>query len=152
MEAKLRVALNRHPRQAIPASRSRAMSAIRGSGNRSTEGRLRAALVQAQIAGWRLNPRGVIGVPDFWFPDCRVAVFVDGCFWHGCRRCGHYPKSNAVFWRLKIDGNRLRDRRVTRILRGDGVRVVRIWEHEVRGALAEVVLKVRGTLARQAEA
>ncbi len=72
------------------------------------------------------------GRPDFAFPARRVAVFVYGCFWHGCPRHGTLPKSNARFWREKIARNRERDREVNRELRRRGWRVLRIWEHELR--------------------
>lgn len=69
--------------------------------------------------------------PDFIFPKVRLALFVDGCFWHGCPRHGTQPKGNAVFWRNKISRNQARDRLVTRTLRRAGWRVLRIWEHEL---------------------
>lgn len=70
--------------------------------------------------------------PDFIFPRLRVAVFVDGCFWHGCPRHATQPKTNAKFWRDKIEGNRARDRLVTRQLHRSGWKVIRVWEHELR--------------------
>jgi DNA mismatch endonuclease (patch repair protein) len=70
--------------------------------------------------------------PDFIFPRLRVAVFVDGCFWHGCPKHATQPKTNAKFWRDKIAGNKSRDRRVNSALRKRGWTVVRVWEHELR--------------------
>lgn len=67
---------------------------------------------------------------DVAFPLRRVAVFVDGCFWHGCPVHGTWPKANAGFWRAKIEANRRRDRRVDEELREAGWRVVRVWECE----------------------
>ena len=69
------------------------------------------------------------GRPDFVFPRQRLAVFVDGCFWHGCPTHATWPKQNAKFWRTKIPGNQRRDRAVSRLLRKKGWRVLRIWEH-----------------------
>ena len=69
--------------------------------------------------------------PDFVFPRLGLAVFIDGCFWHGCPLHATQPKQNAAFWREKIAANRTRDRLVTRTLRAQGWRVVRIWEHEL---------------------
>ena len=66
--------------------------------------------------------------PDFVFLKSRTAIFVDGCFWHGCPRHATRPKNNAAFWRRKLADNRGRDRRVNRALRRAGWRVVRIWE------------------------
>jgi DNA mismatch endonuclease (patch repair protein) len=75
----------------------------------------------------------VFGRPDFVFPDLKLAVFVDGCFWHGCPRHFIRPRGNAAFWRKKIAGNKSRDRIVNRTLRRMGWRVLRIWEHELVG-------------------
>jgi len=110
--------------------RSAVMSRIHACGNRSTELRLVAFMRKHAITGWRRKQR-VNGRPDFVFRKRRVAVFVDGCFWHGCPRHGVKPKTNAAFWRRKIEGNRARDRLVTRTLRRNGWRVLRIWEHEL---------------------
>ena len=115
----------------LSAARSRLMRAVRGKGNKSTEGRLRAALARAGIRGWVVEPRGVLGSPDFLFPDEQIAVFVDGCFWHGCQRCGHVPKSNSRFWRAKIRRNQERDRFYSSALRRRGYRVLRFWEHHL---------------------
>jgi len=114
-------------------TRSALMSRVKSRGAKSTERRLRALLVQSGTRGWLLGHRfGLPGRPDFVFPKARVAVFVDGCFWHGCRRCRTIPKSNHPFWAAKIGVNQARDRRVTRALRACGWNVVRIWEHELR--------------------
>jgi DNA mismatch endonuclease, patch repair protein len=69
--------------------------------------------------------------PDFVFPKLRIAVFVDGCFWHGCPLHATQPKQNAEFWRTKIARNQARDLLVTRQLRARGWRVLRLWEHEL---------------------
>jgi DNA mismatch endonuclease (patch repair protein) len=69
--------------------------------------------------------------PDFVFPKLGIAVFVDGCFWHGCPLHATQPKQNAEFWSAKIAANQARDRLVTRTLRARGWRVLRIWEHEL---------------------
>jgi len=108
------------------------MASIRGKSNKSTEVVLRLALVRAGIRGWRLHPADVIGHPDFYFAAQRLAVFVDGCFWHGCPRCGHTPKTRSEFWAAKIDRTRLRDRKNGRLLARLGVKVIRIWEHDLR--------------------
>jgi DNA mismatch endonuclease (patch repair protein) len=80
------------------------------------------------ISGWRRR-QAVFGRPDFVFRKLRVAVFVDGCFWHGCPKHGRRPKENRRFWSGKISTNQRRDRQVTRTLRQAGWRVLRIWEH-----------------------
>jgi DNA mismatch endonuclease, patch repair protein len=72
--------------------------------------------------------------PDFVFRQARLAIFVDGCFWHGCPQHATQPKSNAASWRRKLSGNKQRDALVTRTLRGAGWRVLRVWEHDLRRA------------------
>jgi DNA mismatch endonuclease (patch repair protein) len=77
---------------------------------------------------------------DIAFPRRRVAVFVDGCFWHGCPVHGTRPKSNAARWAAKLNANRERDRRVDAHLLAHDWAVVRIWEHEsVATACARVL-------------
>jgi DNA mismatch endonuclease, patch repair protein len=128
--------------------RASIMSANRGRGNRSTERRIRARLAATKTAGWRLNARDVFGKPDFVFDNEKLAVFVDGCFWHGCRQCRSIPESNRDFWQEKIKGNKRRDTLVTRRLRKDGWTVVRFWEHQVRREPQKCILKIQETLAR----
>jgi DNA mismatch endonuclease (patch repair protein) len=124
--------------------RSAVMAAIRGRGNRSTERTFAALLRCARLRGWTLHSTEVVGKPDFYFRESRVAVFVDGCFWHGCPKCFRAPRQNANFWAAKISRNRKRDRTVGRVLRRQGVRVFRIWEHDVeaRSQKIERVMKV----------
>jgi DNA mismatch endonuclease, patch repair protein len=74
--------------------------------------------------------------PDFVFPQQRLAVFVDGCFWHGCPRHATWPKNRAAFWLAKLSGNKSRDRLHNRLLREHGWRVLRIWEHALAPRLA----------------
>jgi DNA mismatch endonuclease (patch repair protein) len=113
------------------AKRSEVMSRIKGRGNRETEGALARLLRIHGITGWRRH-MPITGRPDFTFRRERVAVFVDGCFWHQCPKCSNMPVNNRAFWREKLSKNVERDRRVSRSLRSDGWRVLRIWEHELR--------------------
>jgi DNA mismatch endonuclease, patch repair protein len=130
------------------AKRSEVMSRIRGKGNRDTELALARLLRAEHITGWRRH-YPILGRPDFAFPKSRVAVFVDGCFWHQCPRCSNLPVNNRAFWKKKLSANVSRDRLVTRQLRRQGWRVLRIWEHAFRRPAA-VVRRVRLTLnARQ---
>jgi DNA mismatch endonuclease (patch repair protein) len=110
--------------------RSKIMAAIHSRGNTTTELPLGKLLWAAELKGYRKHWR-VAGKPDFAWPGRKVAVFVDGCFWHGCR-CKYLPRTNTEFWRNKIETNKRRDRRVTRSLRRDGWKVVRIKECAVR--------------------
>lgn len=126
--------------------RSQIMSANRSSGNKSTEWRLRARLVNAGLSGWRINVRDMFGVPDFVFERERVAIFVDGCFWHGCKRCRNLPATNRKFWATKIKRNKRRDRAVTRKLRNEGWVVIRFWEHQVRHIPLVCIEKIQKAL------
>jgi len=125
------------------------MAKVRSRGNRSTEVRLRLALVRAGISGWELHPESVPGRPDFWFSTERMAVFVDGCFWHGCKQCLRLPHGNRPYWRAKIDGNIRRAALINRKLRSDGVIVFRVWEHEIRNRrkLDHILEKISRDLA-----
>jgi len=107
--------------------RSERMSLIQSRGNIDTELALAKMLRRYRITGWRRH-LPVFGKPDFVFQQVRLAVFVDGCFWHGCPRCGHIPKTRRTYWRTKILRNKRRDRLVTRTLHRAGWRVIRIWE------------------------
>ena len=128
------------------ARRSEVMSRIRSRGNKATELALMRVFRAHGITGWRRR-QGVFGKPDFVFPKLRLAVFVDGCFWHGCPRHGTKPRHNAAFWGKKFARNKARDRLVTRTLRQSGWRVLRIWEHELaRRNEARLVSRLRRIL------
>jgi DNA mismatch endonuclease (patch repair protein) len=128
--------------------RSSIMSMNRGTGNRSTEWRLRARLVAAKISGWRVNAKDVYGRPDFVFDNEKIAIFVDGCFWHGCAKHRNIPATNHEFWLNKIEGNRRRDRVVVRKLRKEGWGVIRFWEHQVRTEPEKCLGKILTALAK----
>jgi DNA mismatch endonuclease (patch repair protein) len=125
--------------------RSEVMAAVRSHGNRTTELRLVALFRREGITSWRRS-QNLFGKPDFVFPRQRVAVFVDGCFWHGCPRCYRRPATHRGYWGAKVQRNKERDREVSRVLRAKGWAVVRIWEHELRNAI-RVLAKVRRSLA-----
>jgi DNA mismatch endonuclease (patch repair protein) len=109
-----------------PKVRSKIMAAVHPRGNTTTELPLARLLWGAGIRGYRKH-WPVAGKPDFAWPGRKVAVFVDGCFWHGCR-CKYLPRTNTDFWRKKIETNMRRDRRVAQSLRRDGWTVLRIKE------------------------
>jgi DNA mismatch endonuclease (patch repair protein) len=131
----------------VSPERSRAMAAVRGKGNKTTEVKLQMALVRAGISGWLTHPSRLPGKPDFYFPKEKLAVFVDGCFWHGCSKCGHLPKTNRAFWATKIDRNRSRHRKVARLLNRNGVSTVRFWEHQLRDHLERCVYRIANQIA-----
>jgi DNA mismatch endonuclease (patch repair protein) len=124
------------------AQRSRLMARVKARGNKSTELELTAALKRYHVVGWRRHPKNVLGRPDFYFRTEKLAVFVDGCFWHACPKCGRLPKSRVEFWTSKITGNRLRDKRVGARLRGQGIAVLRFWEHEVGVSAKKCINKI----------
>lgn len=128
--------------------RSALMALIRGSGNRETELRLVSLFRESRITGWRRNTK-LFGKPDFVFPKQRVAVFLDGCFWHrhpGCK-FSYTPKSRIDFWLSKFAKNVSRDRFVTRTLRRAGWRVVRVWECDlVSRRRGRVIARIRRAL------
>jgi len=107
--------------------RSWLMSRIRSKGNERTEIRLAKLMRAAGIRGWRRH-LPIPGRPDFCFRKQKVAVFVDGCFWHGCYRCFRLPKQNRAFWKAKIEGNIKRDFSVSRRLKRLGWNVIRLKE------------------------
>lgn len=143
------------------AKRSEVMSRIRGYGNKDTELALMQLFRMHHITGWRRhsslslknpvsrlkvrNPRSTSSRlntrrgegrkrrvrPDFVFPKLRLAVFVDGCFWHSCPLHATRPKNNAAFWRKKLAANKARDQFITRTLRNKGWNVLRLWEHDL---------------------
>lgn len=118
------------------------MSRIRGR-DTSPEIELRHAVWRLGLR-YRLNQR-VAGIrPDFIFSGIKLAVFVDGCFWHGCP--DHYVRprsSNAAFWASKLSQNVTRDERQLKRLQAEGWRVLRVWEHEVEHKLLATALFIR---------
>ena len=122
--------------ETVPAWRSELMGRIRGA-NTTPEVLLRRALTQRRLR-YRLHPRLSGCRPDLAFPGKLVAIFIDGCFWHGCPK--HYvrPRGRAEFWASKLVENTERDRRQTLALEQDGWVVLRLWEHEVFESLDRV--------------
>ena len=110
--------------------RSELMASIRSRGNKGTEIALLKLMRRNSIVGWRRN-HNLFGKPDFIFLKVRLAVFVDGCFWHGCPKHATQPVSNRAFWKKKLARNRARDQIVNRALRRLDWKVIRIWQHEL---------------------
>ena len=132
------------------AKRSAVMSLIRSRGNRTTELRLVALVREYGISGWRRS-EPVFGKPDFVFRRERVAVFVDGCFWHGCPKAKHapLPKTRKEWWAEKLSRNKSRDRLVNRTLRKTGWTVLRVWECDLaRKNWPRVARRLRCALKR----
>ena len=126
-------------------SRSEQMARIR-SRNTGPEMTLRRALWSAGLR-YRVHATTPAGRPDIVFPGARVAVFIDGCFWHGCP--DHYvrPRSSEQFWSRKLAENCRRDSAQTKRLEDIGWRVCRVWEHEVFETPERLVMRIRSAIA-----
>lgn len=129
------------------AGRSRNMAAIRRRDTKP-EVELRSALHRR---GYRfrkdypIRVEGKLIRPDIAFTKQRVAVFIDGCFWHSCPDHGRQPSVNGGYWSPKLEGNAIRDREQAAALRAAGWTVVRFWEHEDHEAVVAGVEAVLGT-------
>lgn len=114
-----------------PQTRSWIMAQVKSAGNRSTEMEMLVVFRENGITGWRRS-YPLFGKPDFTFPKKRVAVFVDGCFWHGHPLKCRVPEANREYWRKKIARNMARDKLVNHTLEEKGWTVIRIWEDSVK--------------------
>ncbi|MBZ5669334.1 MAG: very short patch repair endonuclease [Acidobacteriia bacterium] len=126
------------------------MSRIRSSGT-TPEARLCTLVRQALGGKWRIetNVRTLPGQPDVVVPSLHLAIFADGCFFHGCPEHGHKPKSNMKYWLPKLARNRKRDRTDRRALRKMGFAVWSFWEHELKGRRLTLTQRI---LARKLKA
>lgn len=124
-------------------SRSELMSRVRGKYNYTTELKLVKLLRNSRLCGWRRHYK-TFGNPDFVWLNFKIAVFVDGCFWHGhnCAR-NLSPKTNILQWRLKFARNKKRDRNVNKELRRLGWCVIRIWECDLSKKQDHCIRRIR---------
>jgi len=113
------------------AERSRIMASVKSRNSKSTELRFISIIKDKGITGWRRNYM-LTGKPDFVFPRLKIAVFLDGCFWHGCPSHCRMPSSNINYWNKKIEKNKIRDKKIAKALKMKGWQVIRIWEHEIK--------------------
>ena len=113
--------------------RSFNMSRIR-SENTGPEIKFRNFLYSHGVKNFKMHPSKITGRPDFYFPKEKLAVFIDGCFWHGCKKCFRKPETNKDFWLEKITNNIKRDSEINSLLRKQRLRVVRFWEHEIKNS------------------
>lgn len=127
-----------------PEQRSRIMAAVKGK-NTTPELELRRALHAAGVRGWRNHYKVAAGTPDLAWPALKVAVFVDGAFWHG-HPSRHRVGRSGAYWDEKIARNVERDRRVDAELQATGWTVLRVWDFEVRKDLPTVVEQVTAML------
>ncbi len=113
------------------------MSSLRTTGT-APEIALRRELHRRGLR-FQVNVRGLPGRPDVVLGRARIAIFVDGCFWHGCPEHAVAPKANADWWQTKLGANRARDGRNTEALMADGWLVLRVWEHELPSIAADEI-------------
>lgn len=120
--------------------RSEIMRAVHSKRNKTTELRLIEIFRKHKIKGWRRNYK-VKGHPDFVFLDKKIAIFVDGCFWHGhdCRNTR--PSDNAEYWQKKRERNISHDKEITVLFEDRGWTVIRIWECELKKKNYELLEK-----------
>ncbi len=107
------------------------MASVKSRDTKSTELKFISVLKERGVTGWRRN-YPLTGKPDFVFPRIKIAVFIDGCFWHGCTCHCRMPSSNINYWNEKIEKNKIRDKKITKTLKMKGWQVIRIWEHEIK--------------------
>lgn len=127
------------------------MKAVQGKGT-SLERRLSSMLAGMRLKSWRKNAKDITGKPDVVFDANRLAIFVDGCFWHGCPHCQRkLPITNRDYWQRKISRNIVLAESTNQQLRNTGWTVVRIWEHEMRDpvTMGEMRVKIRQILNRK---
>lgn len=119
------------------------MSANRAK-NTQPELKLRQALREQNIIGYRLHRKNISGRPDISFGPQKIAIFVNGCFWHQCLKCKFpLPSSNRKFWRDKFTRNKIRDNLKVKRLRALGWRTLVFWECEINKDLKKLVNKVQ---------
>ena len=124
------------------AARSVLMSRVRRTGS-APELKLRQALHGLGFRYRIASGKGLPGTPDVALSKFSVAIFVDGCFWHGCPLHVSWPKSNREFWTAKIERNKARDAAANRSLSELGWTVIRVWEHEVEKSLPDVLHRIK---------
>lgn len=135
-----------------PSERSQIMSKVKGSKNKSTELKLIQYFTEYGITGWRRN-YPLLGRPDIVFPKVKLAVFVDGCFWHGCETHCRIPKSNNEYWIDKINKNVERDIKTTNELLQKNWMVIRVWEHDLkRKSHKKILLRIKEFVEQDAKA
>jgi DNA mismatch endonuclease (patch repair protein) len=91
---------------------------------------------------YRIHDNGILGRPDISHKGKKVAIFIDGCFWHGCHICYKEPKTNTGFWKKKMERNRNRRREVTAHLNSEGWKILEFWEHEINSSPEKVAKRI----------
>jgi DNA mismatch endonuclease (patch repair protein) len=136
------------PRPSPPPTSETVARRFRGQPRRDTAHELAVRRrLHARGVRYRVDVRPCAGTRargDLVWKGRRLVVFLDGCFWHACPSCGHLPGANREWWAAKLAGNAARDRRVDAVLRGEGWRVLRFWEHEDPDAVADAICAALG--------
>lgn len=97
---------------------------------------------------YRIHDNGVFGKPDISIKKHKVAVFIDGCFWHACKKCYTEPKTNTTFWRKKIQENKMRREKVRKNLKENNWKIMEFWEHDIRKKPELVTNKIEYTIRK----
>ena len=127
---------------------SRVMSANKGE-NTTPEITMRKALRELGLVGYRLHWKKVSGKPDIAYPSKKIAIFVNGCFWHRCPYCKNpYPKTNRPFWKKKFNNNIKRDKLKTRLLRKNGWKVFTFWECQIKKNAEKCAIKIKNQISK----
>jgi len=127
--------------------RSYNMSQIKGTDTKP-EVKLRKYIYSKGIRGYRKSS-DLPGKPDIIFNKYKLAIFVDGCFWHRCPKCFKEPDTNKSFWKEKISGNVNRDKKINRLLSNKGWKILRFWEHELNNNLNKCYLNLYNELKKR---
>jgi DNA mismatch endonuclease, patch repair protein len=138
----------RDGRAPIPSSEN-ISKAMRGNQGKNTKPELilRKALREAGLGGYRLHWKMVAGRPDISYPSKRIAIFVNGCFWHRCSVCDlALPKTHREFWENKLEKNAIRDKNKQIALKEAGWTVFIFWEHEIKSDVKQCVNLVQEEL------
>lgn len=129
--------------------RSSIMRAVKAK-NTKLENVFRSALWRRGLR-FRKHVKNLPGKPDIVFPSCRVAVFIDSCFWHGCPLHVRMPKSNIDYWEHKINRNKQRDEELNQKYKEMEWELVRIWEHEIKDDFEKAVTKIQEILYKNTQ-
>ena len=136
----------------VSAATRHVMQARQEQEHQAPSSSVRAALREAGLSGYRLHWKKAPGKPDICFPGRRVAIFVNGCFWHRCPHCGlSMPKSNVEFWEAKFARNRARDARDNALLVSGGWTVITIWECRLKKGRFDATMRALVREIRRAE-
>lgn len=135
----------------VRESTHRSMQANKSAGTKPEE-TLAKALFATGLRGYRRNDKRFPGKPDIYVPRAKIAVFVHGCFWHGCTLCGTYrqPQTNSRFWAEKLARNQARDALNCEKLRSLGITPIIIWECQVKNELDSIVKDLMLRFSREA--